>query len=161
MTEISGMPSFGGVGLAYVAPASIERQEIPRIEPTASSGTATDARDDLSGGAGFKQDQRPDAKQSLYKEKLDMETPTGPPPTFQITLLQLESELRTSIAQIEAARGTDEATQATETRTAAPEIAAPKDQNAPQSAAESVAGQAWTLRTPYDVNASADLRPGS
>ena len=161
MTEISGMPSFGGVGLAYVAPASIERQEIPRIEPTASSGTATDARDDLSGGAGFKQDQRPDAKQSLYKEKLDMETPTGPPPTFQITLLQLESELRTSIAQIEASRGTNEATQAIEPRTAAPEIAAPKDQNAPLSAAESVAGQAWTLRTPYDVNASADLRSGS
>jgi hypothetical protein len=155
------MPSFGGAGLSYVAPASIERQEIPRIEPTASSGTATDARDDLSGGSGSKQDQIPDAKQSLYKEKLDQETMTGPPPTFQITLLQLASELQSSIAQIEASRGTNEATQATETRTTAPEIAAPKDQNAPESAAEKVAGQAWTLQTPYDVEASADLGPGS
>jgi hypothetical protein len=160
MTEISGMPSFGGVGLSYVAPASIERQEIPRIEPTASSGTATDARDDLFGGAGSKQDQRPEAKQSLYKEKLDEDTITGPPPTFQITLLQLESALQSSIATIEASRGTNEAAQASEVKTAATEIAAPKDQNAPESAAESVAGLAWTLRTPYDVEASADLGPG-
>lgn len=119
MADMIGFSRLGAP-TAFVAPALPVAQPRPQPGIVAVSGG--------SGGAGASgntalqrqagQDRSALSKTplelvSIERQKVDMEPPppldpdvqTGPPPTFEATLLQLEAQLRMTLARIEAARG--------------------------------------------------------
>ncbi len=71
-----------------------------------SDGIAHTRTDPQNANGHGQTDLAADARQQLaLRAKLrDPSTPTGPPPTFQFTLLEVEQDLRNILARIEAAR---------------------------------------------------------
>lgn len=125
MTNIIGVPAFGGGGV--VLNQSFDRPEpaVPEVAKTAFDGSATNTKgNDLPGQNG---DQ---SKYSSYSSGRDAASTNdaqyiddpyggtadkqydvdaenvlaGPTPTFQVSVLELEMDLQTSIAQAEAKR---------------------------------------------------------
>ncbi|MGH1330622.1 MAG: hypothetical protein ACRBBK_07050 [Paracoccaceae bacterium] len=135
MTELSGMPSFGGGGFVHhTAPAS-EKPAIEPISQSAKGGTATDTRgEDLSGAPGKLVKDISFADRISDRERVSPETLAGPTPAFQASLLEIESDLQNVIAKLEAARtrSRDEAATAPAT---APNPAQPSVSVAPKEAA--------------------------
>lgn len=89
--------------LAAHAPVR-EPPAVAQVDPSpASDGTRMDSN--TANGEG-RSDLAQDARQRLaHQERLeDPKTPTGPPPTFQITLLEVEQDLHNILARLEMAR---------------------------------------------------------
>lgn len=69
-------------------------------------------------------------------ERLDPEQPVGPPPSFQVNVLEMERELQQQLAQIEATRQTSATASITEPKQEAePENAGTQTQSDPAEAA--------------------------
>lgn len=129
MTDILGVPAFGGGGFSQRVPPDQPRPSIPHIAQPANDGTSTSQKGrDLPGQNGdthSKTRSTSDAAQDAPKargdgkttpdawdepKRLDPYTLTGPTPAFQASVLEMESDLRNVIAQVEAKRAlkTDE-----------------------------------------------------
>ena len=125
MTDISGVPAFGGGGFAYRVPPDQPKPAIPQVAKTASDGSATNTKgnelpgqnavrktdrssQDIETGNARAQDRRDtrnEARDDWRTEaKHDKDVIAGPTPAFQASLLEVERDLRTVIARVEAKR---------------------------------------------------------
>lgn len=113
MGEIAGLPQLGGGGIPLRLNTDRNGQGVPPVEAT-PKGRGLDGRMP-SGGGGARAEARrgdPMPDQETPPRRLDVHTLTGPSPAFQATVLELERELRQSMARIEAAQGLPEAASA-------------------------------------------------
>ena len=138
MGEIAGLPQLGGGGIPLRLNTDRNGQGVPPVE-AALRGRGLDGRMPSGGGGARAEARRGDPKpdQETPPRRLDVHTLTGPSPAFQATVLELERELRQSIARIEAAQGLPEAASAI----------------APPAPAETAAGQ------PPDASGNAETPP--
>ncbi|WP_226550308.1 hypothetical protein [Celeribacter naphthalenivorans] len=121
MTNIAGVPAFGGGGFAFRQPPDPPKPDVPQIAETALNGTATYTKgNELPGQNGdilsYKIDEVSDASSVTASERAmtseydtdKMELPddilTGPTPAFQASVLEVELDLRNTIAEIAAKR---------------------------------------------------------
>ena len=140
MGEFAGIPPFGGGGVS-VRPLNDTAK--PAIQPVAggSAGQGTSARMD-QGRADLpfmpKSKER-DGEQAEYGPHVL----TGPSPAFQASVLEMERDLKQTIARLEAARGKQESDVA---MGVLDQAEAPKDLEAPEETAEATAPK--TSETP-------------
>lgn len=121
MTNIAGVPAFGGGGFAFRQPPDPPKPDVPQIAETALNGTATYTKgNELPGQNGdilsYKIDEASDASSVTASERamaseydtdkteLPDDILTGPTPAFQASVLEVELDLRNTIAEIAAKR---------------------------------------------------------
>ncbi|NIY78506.1 hypothetical protein HCZ23_03355 [Celeribacter sp. HF31] len=121
MTNITGVPAFGGGGFAFRQPPDPPKPDVPQIAETALNGTATYTKgNELPGQNGdilsYKIDEASDessvtASERAMTSEYDTDTTelpddilTGPTPAFQASVLEVELDLRNTIAEIAAKR---------------------------------------------------------
>ncbi|MBW6417010.1 hypothetical protein [Celeribacter sp. PS-C1] len=136
MTNIAGVPALGGGGFAFRQPPDPPKPDVPQIAETALNGTATYTKgNELPGQNGeilsYKLDEVSDASSATEAERamkavygidtseLPDDILTGPTPAFQASVLEVELDLRNTIAEIAAKR-----TQAEDEAAIAPRSAA-------------------------------------
>lgn len=136
MTNIAGVPAFGVGGFAFRQPPDPPKPDVPQIAETALNGTATYTKgNELPGQNGeilsYKLDEVSDASSVTEAERamkavygidtseLPDDILTGPTPAFQASVLEVELDLRNTIAEIAAKR-----TQAEDEAAIAPRSAA-------------------------------------
>lgn len=179
MTDISGVLPFGGGGFAVRPPVASEAPAVPEVQPSEASSNRTDQF--LPRKAAAQQNSArtadveppsgaatgtatPQPEQSDWRDKRAEDIRVGPTPAFDASLLEVERDLRTAIARVEAARTAERDAPAIRPE-AAPEAAeaagpepreeprpAPAPETNPDAAKE---GPGYSLETPYDVEASA------
>ncbi|WP_460275240.1 hypothetical protein [Celeribacter sp. ULVN23_4] len=130
MTNLTGVPSFGGGGFAFRQPPDPPEPAVPQVAKTALNGTATYTKgNELPGQNGTKlsyerttdeasatsarrtsmsEDQ---SAHTAYDPDLPDDILVGPTPAFQASVLEVELDLRNTIAELAAKRSqsTDEA----------------------------------------------------
>jgi hypothetical protein len=118
MSDIFGVPAFGGGGVSLRPPPQNLGQTVPEVTAIADDTSATfNKGSNLPGQNGdsfdTSQSNRTDAgayapsdpRDALaQKPRFDVDTLTGPTPAFQASLLEVESDLRNVIARVEAKR---------------------------------------------------------
>lgn len=118
MSDIFGVPAFGGGGVSLRSPPQNLGQTVPSVAATADDSSATFNKGSTLPGQngdsfGTTQSVREDAgayapsdpRDALIQQQpLDADTLTGPTPAFQASLLEVESDLRNVIARVEAKR---------------------------------------------------------
>ena len=129
MTDISGVPAFGGGGFAHRQPPEQPRPAVPEPAKTATDGSATfNKGSDLPGQNGLKfqlgyrkstgegpapaadnpaRTTAPSEGAREMRGDVDLDQKnllTGPTPAFQASVLEVEQDLRHVIAQVEAKR---------------------------------------------------------
>lgn len=130
MTNLTGVPSFGGGGFAFRQPPDPPEPAVPQVAETALNGTATYTKgNELPGQNGTKlsyerttdETSTSSARRTSMSEyqsanaAYDPDLPddilVGPTPAFQASLLEVELDLRNTIAELAAKRSqsTDEA----------------------------------------------------
>jgi hypothetical protein len=125
MSDLFGVPAFGGGGISHRPPPDHLGPKVPAVAALANDSSATSKKGtDLPGQNGDSFDtsksKRDDVgayapsdprEKSSEKPRFDADTLTGPTPSFQASLLEVESDLRNVIAQVEAKRAqkTDQA----------------------------------------------------
>ncbi|MFT6605943.1 MAG: hypothetical protein ACJA2X_001119 [Halocynthiibacter sp.] len=145
MTELSGVPSFGGGGFVHHTAPAPEKPAIEPISQSAKSGTATDNKsEDRSNDARKLVQDISFADRISDRERVSPETLAGPTPAFQASLLEIESDLQNVIAKLEAAR----------TRSRDEAATAPAVATNPSQPSVSVAPKAATIEANPLANAS-------
>lgn len=118
MSDILGVPVFGGGGISHRPPPDHLGPQVPEVTAIADDASATfNKGSNLPGQNGDTFDtsksKRDDAgayaptasrETPTEKPRFDADTLTGPTPSFQASLLEVESDLRNVIAQVEAKR---------------------------------------------------------
>ncbi|MFT6526662.1 MAG: hypothetical protein ACJAYH_000345 [Celeribacter sp.] len=118
MSDILGVPAFGGGGISHRPPPDHLGPKVPEVTAIANDASATfNKGTDLPSQNGDSFDtsksKRDDAgayapsdphEKLFEKPHFDADTLTGPTPSFQASLLEVESDLRNVIAQVEAKR---------------------------------------------------------
>lgn len=121
MSDLFGVPAFGGGGISHRPPPDHLGPKVPEVAAIASDASATfNKGSNLPGQNGDSFDtsksKRDDAgayapsdprSAATDKPRFDADTLTGPTPSFQASLLEVESDLRNVIAQVEAKRAQD------------------------------------------------------
>lgn len=90
--------------------AHAQARDLPSASKVDPSPTLQEARTDPHTANGQGQsDTTADARQRLeHRERVeDPRTPTGPPPTFQVSQLEVDQDLHNILARLEAERGHD------------------------------------------------------
>ena len=153
--DISGPAPIGGhASLAAQMPTRTP-PEVPVVDESRRTDQAqTDAN------TAHRDGNAAEAARDQREARRDPDVPTGPPPTFEVTLLEVEQDLQATLARLEATRNHDRDAEAV--RASAPEpqaVEGAKTTEAPppieataQEPAERV-GVAQ-LEQPYDVPAS-------
>ena len=96
--ELSGMAPFSGHASSAAQLAEPPPSDVPTIDESRSSDQAqTDTRSP-------NQENAADATRDLINARRGEDVPTGPPPTFDVTILQVEADLQTAIARMEVKR---------------------------------------------------------
>lgn len=131
MTNVTGVPAFGGGGFAFRQPPDPPEPAVPQVAGTALNGTATYTKgNELPGQNGTDVTYNRSAKTaqteavngtvsetetetslSGFGEDLPEDILLGPTPAFQASVLEVELDLRNALAEIAAKRSqtTDEA----------------------------------------------------
>ncbi|SFJ04369.1 hypothetical protein [Celeribacter neptunius] len=122
MTNIAGVPAFGGGGFAFRQPPDPPEPAVPQIAETALNGTATYTKgNELPGQNGEPLSYRlPEVSEESeanvtasekamtesydISERLPEDVLTGPTPAFQASVLEVELDLRNTIAELAARR---------------------------------------------------------
>ncbi|WP_417271355.1 hypothetical protein [Celeribacter sp.] len=109
MTDISGVPAFGGGGfVARQAPDTLEPVVREAAEPATTNGSAAQSQGEtLLGQNGTYNQSNHDSSDADQKRRdavRDETVLTGPTPAFQASILDFERDLRNVIARIEAKR---------------------------------------------------------
>ncbi|SEL22647.1 hypothetical protein [Pacificibacter marinus] len=118
MSDILGVPAFGGGGFSNRPPLDQPEPTVPAVAALASDSSATFNKGaNLPGQNGdtntkTKQVQeesgayapRDPREASKARAQFDPNMLTGPTPSFQTSVLEMESDLRTVIARVEAKR---------------------------------------------------------
>jgi hypothetical protein len=139
--ELSGLNPLGSAAVAAVAMPQRAGPDVQKVDPGQKSNcTGTDARQHPEQDATASQARDiNEIRQEMEKRNL----PAGPPPTFELSLLEVERDLKQVLARIEAERATARDTEA---------VKADSDQ---QKAAETEAHAAQTVSAAKDSAASA------
>ena len=153
--DISGPAHLGGhASLAAQMPTRTP-PEVPVVdESRRTDQTQTDAN------TAHRDGHAAEAARDLREARRDPDVQTGPPPTFDVTLLEVEQDLQATLARLEATRNHDRDAEAVRARAPEPQpVNEAKTTEAPppvtppaQEPAERV-GVAQ-LEQPYDVPAS-------
>lgn len=102
--ELSGLNPLGTAAVAAVTMPLRKGSDVQKVDPgQQSNGTGTDARQHPEQDATASQ-ARDIAEIRLEMERRDL--PAGPPPTFELSLLEVERDLKQVLARIEAQRAT-------------------------------------------------------
>ena len=167
--ELSGTAPFGAqASLAAQMPARTP-PEVPVVDES------RDTRHTQGDSSSTNRDSNnAQATRDLVAARRDPEVQTGPPPTFEVTLLEVEQDLQATLARLEAARNHDRDAEAVradapEPRSAPLSEPTPEAEPAPppapaisempaQDPAERVA--VAQLDQPYDVPAAPDRLSG-
>lgn len=118
MSDMFGVPAFGGGGVSLRSPPQNLGQTVPEVAAIADDTSATfNKGSNLPGQNGDSFDTSelnrdtagayaPSDPRDTYTQKprFDVDTLTGPTPAFQASLLEVESDLRNVIARVEAER---------------------------------------------------------
>lgn len=104
MVDLAGIPPFGGGGFSIRQPVEPPAPMVPPVEPSANSAG-------LSGNISSGQPQTESGRQASVpaplqrdpKEPVDRHAVPGPPPTFQISLLEMDRDLSATLARMNAA----------------------------------------------------------
>lgn len=124
MTNIAGVPAFGGGGFAFRQPPDPPEPAVSQVAETALNGTATYTKgNDLPGQMGEPLSYNiPEPSETAASEpsRVALEEPyekaydisskrpedilTGPTPAFQASVLEVELDLRNTIAELAAKR---------------------------------------------------------
>lgn len=169
MTNITGVPAFGGGGVAFRQPPDPPQPAVPAISQTGLNGAATYTKgNELPGqnGANFsyrssseaEEEERGSAPKPAPETDADFETTskhpddilTGPTPAFQASVLEVELDLRNALAEIAAKRtqAADEA--AISPVEQPPEDSRPSDISRPDRTALSELSDTRDAATPPD-----------
>ncbi|MCI2399014.1 hypothetical protein [Aliiroseovarius subalbicans] len=152
--EISGTSPFGGHASVAAQMPTRTPPDVPKIDESrhsdqAQADTRSKQQNDTAGAARDLQDARQ-----------GKEVPTGPPPTFEMTALEVEADLQAAIARMEAKRNQAANADGVKARDPAPEAKARPDEAPPPSEvtekkpAERVA--VAQLEQPYDAKPTPD-----
>lgn len=106
MDIMAPSPISAQATLAAQAPVR-EPPSVSTVDPSPAAENARMDANTANGEGGG--DTAADARQRLaHRERVeDPKTPTGPPPTFQVTLLEVEQDLQNILARLEVARSLD------------------------------------------------------
>jgi|GEM_PF-6944661 hypothetical protein len=120
MTNVTGVPAFGGGGFAFRQPPDPPEPAVPQVTGTALNGTATYTKgNELPGQNGTDITYPKSAETSrskavtvsdngeraaIFGEKLPEDALVGPTPAFQASVLEVELDLRNALAEIAAKR---------------------------------------------------------
>lgn len=107
--EFSGPIPFGAqVSLAAQVPTRTP-PDVPVVDASKSSDRAganphSAKQEDAAAAARAQRGARETAQEEMQREQArrDPDTPTGPPPTFEVTPLEAESDLQAALARMEA-----------------------------------------------------------
>ena len=102
MVDLAGLPSFGGGGVNIRQNVEPPVPVVPVVEPGASS-QASSGR--MSSGHPQTDSGQRDGSEFAYanaKKRIDPNATPGPPPTFQISLLEMDRDLAETLARINA-----------------------------------------------------------
>ncbi|MBU2888683.1 hypothetical protein [Celeribacter halophilus] len=120
MTNVTGVPAFGGGGFAFRQPPDPPKPDVPEIAETALNGTTTytkgnelpgqngdiltyprtEAAETASGAVPTSVSEHPSAAQNALPEDVLV----GPTPAFQASVLEVRMDLRNAIAEHAAKR---------------------------------------------------------
>lgn len=122
MTNVTGVPAFGGGGFAFRQPPDPPKPDVPKIAETALNGTATYTKgNELPGQNGdiLTYPRESDAEEdttsvavptsvaehpSTAQNTLPEDVLVGPTPAFQASVLEVRMDLRNAIAEHAAKR---------------------------------------------------------
>ncbi len=101
MSEIAGFPPVGGDALFHAAIES--RKSLVAPAEKGSAGTGANAQFGSGGGGSQMPQKTPDALFAPMP-KADANAHPGPPPAFQVSLLDLDAQLQDTLARLNADR---------------------------------------------------------
>lgn len=109
MTDITGVPAFGGGGFAARQIPDQPVPAVPEVAKSATDGSATSTRDETSrgqNGSNTNADREKPQNDAAYapSARHDENIIAGPTPAFQASVLEVESDLKNVIAKVEAKR---------------------------------------------------------
>lgn len=120
MTNVTGVPAFGGGGFAFRQPPDPPEPAVPQVAGTALNGTATYTKgNELPGQNGTDVSYNKtnatsqthavnsmisDTETFAFGEDLPEDILVGPTPAFQASVLEVELDLRNALAEIAAKR---------------------------------------------------------
>ncbi|WP_300512806.1 hypothetical protein [Aliiroseovarius sp.] len=100
--DISGPAPFGAQASIAAQMPTRTPPEVPVIDESRRTDRAqTDANTAHRDGTAA------DAARDLHAARRDPDVQTGPPPTFEVTLLEVEQDLQATLARLEATRNHD------------------------------------------------------
>ena len=103
MGEIAGIPPFGGGGANLRPPTETAPVALAPVAQGDSSANLSGRMDSDASGHGSARYQTPNAlTDSLPRQPLDGTELAGPPPSFQVSILELDRDLQAALAKITA-----------------------------------------------------------
>jgi len=108
MTDITGVPAFGGGGFASRQLPETPKPVVQEVAKPAADGSATNSQGEtLRGQNGADYQSKRDSNDADQKRRdavRDDIVLSGPTPSFQASILEVEKDLRNVIARVEAKR---------------------------------------------------------
>ncbi len=105
MGDLAGIPPFGGGGVNLRPFIDTTPAAVPAVEPSVGGQALTGRMSSGSQNAGGRSSDRQTAAHPVLQEPFDEHALPGPPPTFQVTLLEVDQHLMRTLARINAANG--------------------------------------------------------
>ncbi len=153
--DISGPAPFGGQASLAAQMPTRTPPEVPVVDESRRTDQAqTDANTAHRDGTAA------EAARALQDARRDPDVQTGPPPTFEVTLLEVEHDLQATLARLEATRNHDRDAEAVKAQAPEPAEAQPADTappapvEAPPALEPAERVGVTQLEQPYDVPAS-------
>ncbi len=135
--ELSGLNPLGLAAASAVTMPLRKAPDVQKVDPgQQSNGAGTDARQRPEQDATASQ-ARDITEIRRQMERRDL--PAGPPPTFELSLLEVESDLKQVLARIEAQRAQSRDSEAVQTDSAPQSVADKAQASAVSDAQSSVA----------------------